>query len=80
MIREDWCDDVKFPKRCRPLPPGYRIALLDSGHYLWTFEDFYEGVISWDRWWVRRCAFHHHAEQVAIGLVVAVLRAVRGAL
>lgn len=73
-----WCDNVGFSARCRPLPPGYRIVQLDSGHFLWVFDDNLEGPISWDRWWVRRCAFHHHAEQVAIGLVVAVLWANRG--
>ena len=56
-------DDVRFPKRCKPLPPGYRVIQLDSGHYLWVLDGpgvETEGLISWDRWWVRRCAFAHH--------------------
>ncbi len=59
----NWQDDVKFPKHFKPLPPGYRIVQLDSGHYLWCVGDTnIEGAISWDRYWVRRCAFAHFAE------------------
>ena len=54
--------DVRFPKRCKPIPPGYKIIQLDSGHYLWVLNDSKEGLISWDRWWVRRCAFAHFEE------------------
>lgn len=68
-------DNVQFPKRVKPLPQGYRIVQLDSGHYLWVFAvdgDFNnsscEGAISWDRWWVRRCAFAHAAEQAKRGV------------
>lgn len=67
----NWCDDVPFPKRYKPLPPGYKIVQLDSGHFLWTWGDpetfakgdyELEGLISWDRFWVRRCAFAHYEE------------------
>lgn len=63
-----WNGNVMFPARYKPLPPGYRIMQLDSGHYLWTWgtpeqfaaDDYSkEGLISWDRYWVRRCAFAH---------------------
>ena len=58
-----WNDNVKFPARCKPLPPGYRIIQLDSGHFLWVKggddDPVCEGLISWDKWWVRRCAFAH---------------------
>lgn len=59
----NWCENVPFPKRYRPLPPGYRIVQLDSGHFLWVLNDEVEGLISWDRYWVRRCAFAHAAER-----------------
>lgn len=72
-----WQDNVRFPVRCKPLPPGYRIAQLDSGHYLWTKDDLTEGRISWDRWWVRRCAFEHAAWQRLIGWLASVLLARR---
>jgi len=65
----NWNDNVQFPRRCKPLPPGYRIVQLDSGYFLWVLDGAtnknggpVEGLISWDRWWVRRCAFAHHAE------------------
>jgi hypothetical protein len=65
----NWCNDVQFPKRYKPLPPGYRIIQLDSGHFLWVYAadgDFdnsnVEGPICWDRFWVRRCAFAHYEE------------------
>ena len=68
----NFSDDVQFPKRYKPLPPGYRIVQLDSGHFLWEFAGDgktprnrpggeCEGLISWDRYWVRRCAFAHAA-------------------
>ena len=51
---------VKWPKHYDPLPPGYEVIQLDSGHYLWTHEESdLEGLISWDKYWVRRCAFAH---------------------
>jgi len=66
-------DRVAFPAHCRPLPPGYRIVQLDSGHYLWTLDDAtnvnggpVEGLMHWDRWWVRRQVFLH-AESRANG-------------
>jgi hypothetical protein len=62
---------VQWPKRYRPLPDGYRVIQLDSGHYMWEKVGGVnvnggplEGPISWDRFWVRRCAFKH-AEDVA---------------
>ncbi len=62
-----WNENVQFPKHMKPLPPGYRIVQLDSGHFMWIYAedgDFEnsscEGPISWDRWWVRRCAFANH--------------------
>jgi hypothetical protein len=59
-----WNDDVQYPPRCRPLPPGYRVVQHDSGHYQWVLdgEREAEGLLSWDRWWVRRCAFAHAKE------------------
>lgn len=62
-------EDVIFPRRFRPLPPGYRVVQLDSGYYLWTWgppdvvalgDYVEEGLISWDKFWVRRCAFANH--------------------
>lgn len=54
---------VIWPKRFKPLPAGYDVVQLDSGHYLWVNADEQEGLISWDPYWVRRCAFAH-AEEV----------------
>ena len=65
---------IEFHPRYKKLPPGYTIVQLDSGHYMWVFEDPFgprvrvplgrdtEGLMSWDKWWVRRCAFAHFAE------------------
>lgn len=62
---------VTFPRRFRPLPPGYEVVQLDSGHYIWTWgppearaagDYTLEGLICWDRFWVRRCAFAHFEE------------------
>jgi hypothetical protein len=63
-----WQENVQFPARCKPLPPGYRIVQLDSGHFMWTWgedpaDHEKEGFISWDRWWVRRCVFANYAER-----------------
>jgi len=58
---------VEFPPRCKPLPDGYRVIQLDSGYYLWEMDHptkCVEGSISLDRWWVRRCAFAHHAGKI----------------
>jgi len=64
-----WQENVRFPKHFKPLPPGYRIVQLNSGHYLWELEGAVnrnggpvEGLICWDRYWVRRCAFAHYEE------------------
>lgn len=61
-----WQDNVKFPARCKSLPPDYRIVQLDSGHYLWVCDSIEggagEGDIDVDRWRARRGAFAH-AEQ-----------------
>lgn len=66
-----WNENVQYPKRCKPLPPGYRVVQLDSGHFMWVYAadgDFensnVEGLISWDRWWVRRCAFANYEERL----------------
>lgn len=59
----NWNDDVQYPKRCKPLPPGYKVIQLDSGHFMWVLNGEVEGPISVDRWWVRRCAFAHYEEQ-----------------
>lgn len=77
----NWQDDVKFPARLKPLPAGYRMVQLDSGHYLWvrpgeTTED--EGPICWNRWWVRAWAFEDYAWRVAFGFVVAARLLARG--
>ena len=53
---------MKWPKNYRPLPPGYRVIQLDSGHYLWVNDDGEEGFISVNRFWVRGCAFAHYNE------------------
>lgn len=62
-------DNVKFPAHCKPLPIGYRIAQLDSGHYLWICDSIEggagEGSINVDRWQARRDAFAH-AEQMRL--------------
>jgi len=67
----NWQENVKFPKHFKPLPPGYRIIQLDSGHYMWVYgtpeqlldgDYSVEGLISWDRYWVRRCAFANYME------------------
>ena len=65
----NFSENVPFPGHCRSLPPGYRILQLNSGHFLWVKDGAtnsnggpQEGVISWDRWWVRRCAFAHFEE------------------
>ena len=66
-----WQIDVKFPTRCKPLPPGYRISQLDSGHYVWTWAapgdalDNYtlESGIHWNRWAIWRGCFEHAARR-----------------
>ncbi len=65
----NWNDNVQFPKRVKPLPSGYRIVQLDSGHFLWVRDcgngdHDKEGLISVDKWWVRRCAFMHAAGEL----------------
>ena len=53
-------DNVQFPGHCRPLPPGYRIIQLDSGHYIWVLETperEIESGIHWDKWAVWRGVF-----------------------
>ena len=64
-----WNENVQYPKRYKPLPPGYRVVQLDSGHFMWVKDEGVnrnggpiEGLISWDRYWVRRCAFAHYEE------------------
>jgi hypothetical protein len=60
---------VEWPKHYKPLPDGYRVIQLDSGHYMWEKVGCcnsnggpLEGLMSWDRYWVRRCAFKHWEE------------------
>lgn len=56
---------IKWPKQYAPLPPGYVVVLLDSGYYMWILEGPIEnvkGMVSWDKWWVRQCAFNHYKE------------------
>ena len=55
----DW-KEVTFPKHFKPLPPGYQVMWTGS-HYIWKTDEE-EGVISWDRFWVRRCAFAHYEQ------------------
>lgn len=64
-------ENVQFPKHYKPLPAGYRIVQLDSGHYMWVWgtpeqvavnDYMFEGPICWDKWWVRRCVFKRDAE------------------
>jgi hypothetical protein len=61
--RMNFQNDVKFPAHCKPLPSGYRIVQLDSGHYLWVCDSIEggagEGLIDVDRWRARRGAFAH---------------------
>lgn len=53
---------VEWPKHYKPLPGGYYVVFVDD-HYKWINEDLnLEGLISWDRYWARRCAFAHHEE------------------
>lgn len=54
-----------FSKRT-PLPPGYHVRLLDSGHFMWVREvegdpnDWtLESSIHWDRWAAWRGAWTH---------------------
>lgn len=55
--------EVTFPKHFRPLPRGYRIVQLDSGHFMWIgpFDSKLgretESNICWDKYAVRRWAF-----------------------
>jgi hypothetical protein len=66
-VRVNWSDNVSFPARYKSLPKDYRIIQLDSGHFLWTYDGpttrVEEGFVSWDRYWVRRCAFLHAKEK-----------------
>ena len=55
-----WQENVKFPSRVTPLPPGYTIVQLDSGHYMWVHNDGKrerESCMHWDRWAVWRGVF-----------------------
>lgn len=62
--------DVTFPKRMKPLPPGYRVTQLDSGHFMWIgpFDKKLgreaESNINVNQWAVRRNAFAHAAWQM----------------
>lgn len=62
----NFSDNVQFPKRFKPLPTGYRVIQVNSGHFLWVYDlnllRNEEGSISVDRFWVRRCALAHAEE------------------
>lgn len=47
------------------MPPGYKLWQLDSGHYLWDFEDRIESVIHWNKWAIYRSAWKHYNEAIA---------------
>lgn len=55
--------EVTFPSRYKPLPAGYRVIQLDSGHFMWIgpFDAKLgretESGIDWDKYRVRRGAF-----------------------
>ena len=62
-----WQENVPFPKRCRPLPTGYHIVQLDSGHYMWIWsptavaDDYeFESEIHCNKWAVWRGVFEHY--------------------
>ncbi len=44
-----------------PLPDGYVVVWSESSEmYFWTIRGGdIEGGVSWDRYWVRRCALAH---------------------
>jgi hypothetical protein len=73
MTQKDFHDSlgnpiVQWPKHYKPLPEGYIVVQLDSGHYVWSYKDEFEGRISGDKYWVRRCVFAHHAKMQEEGL------------
>lgn len=47
-------EEYVWPKHFRPLPPGWKILWLDSGHFVGIGPNDEETPISWDRFWVRR--------------------------
>lgn len=54
---------VIWPKHYKPLPEGYEVHQLDSGHYIWTNSDDVEGLMHWSHHWVRQSAFLHYKAQ-----------------
>ncbi len=54
-------DVVVWPKRFKPLPPGYRVIWMGS-HYMWVNDRDQESPICWDAYRVRRWAFDHAAQ------------------
>lgn len=58
-----YTNEVIWPPRFKKLPSGYGVYQLDSGHYFWAHADGDEGLMSWDPYWVRRCAFAHAAAE-----------------
>lgn len=52
-----------YPKRFKPLPEGYRVYQLDSGHFMWVYGEL-KSPIHWDRFWIRRHAFLHFEGKV----------------
>lgn len=57
--------EVIWPPRYKPLPPGYSVCQMDSGHYFWAHRDGEEGSAHWDAYWCRRGAFLHAAKAEA---------------
>lgn len=55
---------IHYPKCYKPLPPGYRVYQLDSGHYMWVFGNE-ESEMNWNRYVVRRQAFEHYKNSLA---------------
>ena len=43
-----------------PMPEGYAVIQMDSGHYMWMNKEEQEGPLCVDPYWCRRCAFAHH--------------------
>ena len=49
---------VIFPAHWRPLPDGYRVVQLDSGHFMWeTADGTRESGMDWNPYRVRRGCF-----------------------
>lgn len=57
---------MSYPMDCterlgiQKMPPGYRLWLLDSGHYMWEKADIEESAIHWKKWEVYRWAWNDY--------------------